>query len=97
MLLSARFVRFCGRQTSCFIGLPSASRPRLVLAAGKVLPQLLRCPRLALGLALLGPVSGAILLFSRMKRRILHRIVVVIVHGRTHSGILPFSIVPGRF
>jgi len=59
--LSARFVRFCGRQTDCFVRLTGTSRTGLLLAPGKVLAQLFGRPRLAFGLLPFGSVARTIL------------------------------------
>ena len=93
--MSARFVRFCGGQTICFVRLSSASCPRLLFAPRQVFTQLLRRTRLALGLLPLGPVAGSILPQGRL--RFIRQIFVMIVHGRTHSRIYRFSTAPTGF
>lgn len=94
-LMSARFVRFCGRQTICLIRLARAPCAGLMLAPGQIFAQLLGRTRLALSLLPLGPVSGPAL--PARRHRFVRQIIVMIVHARTNNRKTVFSTALGYF
>lgn len=93
--MSARFVRFCGRQTICLIRLPGAPRAGLMLASCQVFAQLLGRTFLALGFLSLGPVAGPAL--PARRHSFVRQIIVLIVHERTNNRKTVFSTALGCF
>jgi hypothetical protein len=93
--LSARFVRFCGRQTNCFVRLANTPGTRLLLSPRKVFTQLLGRSCLAFRFGPFGSIARAILPGGR--GFIIRDKIVIIVHKRTISRNLAFSTAPAGF
>jgi len=94
LLLSARFVRFCGRKSDCIVFVTCTAGAQLLFAASKVFTQLLRSPRLAFRLSLLCLFAGSSL---PGRQRLLQGFIVIIVHKRCHKRISRGSTVSVAF
>jgi hypothetical protein len=84
--LFARFVRFCGRQSGCFIGIARAARPSLLLAPQQVFAQRL-CRPIASRCRLPARLLPALTLAGRLGHTVVFRsLIVFVLHARRNTA-----------